>query len=629
MDERSRRDPAGFVRRVAALAVLGYAYMLGVLLLTLGVAAGCLWLIFRFPNGATIKLGLVAGLTCAGMAWSILRALWVRTGKPEAVPLTTAEAPELFALIADIGRRTDSPPFDEVQLTGDYNAAVVQVPRLGVFGWYRSYLLIGVPLMVSLSREELAAVLAHEFGHLSRSHGRSGTWLYRVRRTWESTMDNFARNPPGKLALLLTGFLGWFWPRFNAGAFVLSRAQEYEADATAARATSPAALAGALQRLVVDGPLLDERLWARVLLLANDSAEPPGDVYHRLSEGLRAGPDSEDSARWLRAGFLIATGNSDTHPSLTDRLRALGQLETAQPDGQPPVSLAPPFGSRAITLLGDRQDEFIGRLNRQWAEHVREAWRARHTEAQELKSRLGGLAERPDRPLSVDELWQRAEVKLKLENDAAAVPLLEQILALRPDHALANLVRGRHWLESDDARGVEFLERAMRSDPTVTGPACQLLFGHYARTGQRERQREIEDRLEKFGELQAAAQRERDNVTTVDTFLPATLSEEQLQTLRDAVAAETAVVRAHLARKEVQIFPENPCHVLAVFVKWPLLKSVTQTTNQELVDRILGRLQFSGYLMVFIAADNLKALGQKLAEQPDSLVYERTGPPPA
>ncbi len=625
MDERSRRDPAGFVRRVAALAVLGYAYMLGVLLVTASLAAGCIWLIFRFPNGATLKLGLLVGLTCGGMAWSILRALWVRTGKPEAVPLTAAEAPELFALIADVGRRTDSPPFDEVQLTGDYNAAVVQVPRLGVFGWYRSYLLIGVPLVVSLSRDELAAVLAHEFGHLSRSHGSSGTWLYRIRQTWESTMNNLAQNPPGKLALLLTWFLGWFWPRFNASAFVLSRAQEYEADAAAARATSAGALASALQRLVVDGPLLDERLWAKVLLLANDSAEPPGDVYHRLSEGLRAGPDSEDSARWLRAGFLLATGNADTHPSLTDRLRALGQLEPAQPGGQPPTSLAPPAGPRAVTLLGNRQDEFIARLDRQWAGHVREAWQARHAEAQELKSRLGGLPETPDRPLSVDELWQRAEVKLKLENDAAAVPLLDQILALRLDHALANLVRGRHWLETEDPRGVEHLERAIRADASVTEPACQLLFGHFARTGQRERQREVEDRLEKFGELQAAAQRERDNVTAVDTFLPPALSEEQLRTMREAVAAEPAVVRAHLARKEVHIFPENPCHVLAVFVKWPLLKAVTQTTNQELVDRILGRLQFSGYLMVFIAADNLKSLGQKITAEPGSLVFARDG----
>ena len=86
-------------------------------------------------------------------------------------------------------------------------------------------------------------------------------------------LNNLAQNPPGKLASLLTWFLGWFWPRFNASAFVLSRAQEYEADAAAARATSAPALASALQRLVVDGPLLDERLWAKVFLLANDAAE--------------------------------------------------------------------------------------------------------------------------------------------------------------------------------------------------------------------------------------------------------------------------------------------------------------------------------------------------------------------
>ena len=623
MDAEARRNPRGFRRRVSALAALGYGYMLGVLLLTTGLALASGLLILRFPNGVTIKLGLIVGLTCAGMAWSILRALWVKTGAPEGVPLTAAEVPELVALVEDVGRRTDSPPFHEILLTTDYNAAVVQAPRLGVFGWYRNYLLLGFPLLASLSRDELTAVLAHEFGHLSRSHGQSGQWLYRMRRTWEGTIENLQRNPPGKFALLLTGFLGWFWPRFNAGAFVLSRAQEYEADATAAQATSGATLASALTRLVVDAPFLDEKLWPAVYLRANDQPEPPGDVFGEIATAFRAGPSADDMARWLRAGFLVPTGNADTHPSLTDRLRSLGCLDPEVAAGRFPAVLPPPSEPRALALLGDRLPELTDRLSRRWREAVAEPWKQRHGEAAELKAKLGDLVAAPDQPLSADELWQRAEVKLRLENDAAAAPLLDQLLVLKPDHGLACLVRGRHWLETDDPRGVELLERAMQTDATLTEAACQLLCGHFARTGQRDRQRQAEDRLESFGERQQAAQRERDNVTAADAFLPHVLTEAQLAPLRDALQAEPAVVRAHLARKDVQVFPENPCHVLAVFVHRPFWKPVGQQANQELVDRVLARLSFNGYLLVFIADSNLAALGKRIEGQPGSQVYAR------
>jgi hypothetical protein len=71
------------------------------------------------------------------------------------------------------------------------------------------------------------------------------------------------------------------------------------------------------------------------------------------------------------------------------------------------------------------------------------------------------------------------------------------------------------------------------------------------------------------------------------------------------------------------VFPENPCHVLAVFVHRPFWKPVGQQANQELVDRVLARLSFNGYLLVFIADSNLAALGKRIEGQPGSQVYAR------
>ena len=136
-----------------------------------------------------------------------------------------------------------------VLLTGDLNAAVVQVPRLGVFGWYKTYLLLGLPLMDAMEPDEFKAVVAHEFAHLSNQDSRLGSWLYRLRSSWERVMDSLSEQGAPRPLL---AFINWFWPRFNASAFVLSRSQEYQADAFAALVTSPQASARGLQRLAVE-----------------------------------------------------------------------------------------------------------------------------------------------------------------------------------------------------------------------------------------------------------------------------------------------------------------------------------------------------------------------------------------
>jgi Zn-dependent protease with chaperone function len=89
-----------------------------------------------------------------------------------------------------------------------------------------------------LTPEEFQAVLAHELAHLSREHGRFGRWIYRLRRSWSQVFEQLSRpRGQGEVSLrpLIVKFIDWFWPRFNAYAFVLSRTDEYEADAMAAR----------------------------------------------------------------------------------------------------------------------------------------------------------------------------------------------------------------------------------------------------------------------------------------------------------------------------------------------------------------------------------------------------------
>jgi Zn-dependent protease with chaperone function len=624
LEEQAQRRPGWYAAKVAALAALAYTYIGLVFVLMVALVVGVVALVIRAPNAATIKLAFVLGAIGGGMAWAILKGLWVRLPPPEGLRLDPASAPALFQLIEELRRELRGPGFHEVLLEGSFNAAVMQVPRLGVFGWQKNYLLLGLPLMEGLSPEEFKAVLAHEFGHLSANHSRFGGWIYRLRRTWERIFEEIARRQQ-RGAFLLTKFLAWFWPQFNAHAFVLSRANEYVADACSAQATNPAQAASALARCHLLGALLDEKFWPETFKRANNEAAPPADIYARAAALLRQPPATTDSARWLRAGFLLPTTNSQTHPSLTDRLRALGQLPTGADQGDFPTALPSVTGpSAAEAFLGTSLPALSGRLSREWSEAVQEGWRSRHAEVARLREEMALAEAAATEGPSAEQLWKKAELLLKLEGDEAARPVVDELLAICPNHAIANFARGRHALEQDDPAGVLFLERAMAADVNAVPSACEQLYAYFARTGQREQLRAVELRMDAYHELMQKAQTERAEVTAKDPLMPAALTPEQVRQLTTLFATEKDVFEVHAARKVVAHLPENPFYVLVITVRPPWYVPRGNDANQKLVHRVIEQIQLPGHFYVCAPGRKLDALGKSVAKQTGALVYRRS-----
>lgn len=177
LEQEQARNPAAYRRKVLALAFAGYAYIGAVLLLALLLVLGSLAIAVK-AAAAGIKLAIVFG----AFLWMIVRAMWVKLDPPEGREVTRKEAPQLFALLDQLQRELEvRARFHHVLITDDLNAAVVQTPRLGILGWHVNHLIIGLPLMKALTRKQLAAVLAHEMGHLAGGHARLGNWVYRLR----------------------------------------------------------------------------------------------------------------------------------------------------------------------------------------------------------------------------------------------------------------------------------------------------------------------------------------------------------------------------------------------------------------------------------------------------------------
>jgi len=619
--------PADLRRRVLQLAAVGYAGLLAGLALVLGLAAVFLIPAFLMPWSDAIVLYLFGGLILFGGGAAVLRVLWVRLQPPKGLPIKRAAAPKLFATLDELQHSLHSAPFHQVLIVPECNAAVVQHPRLGVFGWPKNFLLLGLPLLEGLSADEMRAVLAHEFAHLSRQHGRIGQRVYCLRRSWEKIFEQLSKpRVEGEVSLrpLYSKFLEWFWPRFNAHAFVLSRADEYEADGDAARLAGSQHVASSLLWIKLAARWWEDYFCTDLWQRANVEGEPPRDAFLKLGGELGAGFPASETPKWIEQAFHQKTTNADTHPCLTERLQAVNQYPRGADRDEFPAAPAPAAVSAGETWFGDALTQIRADLGPLWADEVKELWEERHARAGVLRHRLERLDQSVPQPeADEDALWDKARVVLELKREKEAEPLLRQILTLNPKHCAANFHLGRVLLDESNPAGVTHLEAVMEEDDESVPAASQLLHAHYWRTGQTERIKELESRLDRYEKNLQASRTERNTVNPGDPLIPHELKPEELGALRTVLESESDLIAADLGRKELQHFPKQKLFLLALQRRRAWHRLPNRELEAALVRRLTAKVQLPGRVLIFTPRGDFAKLSRRVAGLPDAEVFRR------
>ena len=262
LEREARQSPGLYRFKLGLLAGLGFAVLGGTVLLALGMSVGLVLVLVAISPLLLLKLIKVIWIPVA-FGWFVLKSLWIRMEPPSGYLLRDGEAADLRAEVEWLREQTGAPPLKGIIIDSQLNAAAASVPRaMGLLG-HSHYLVLGLPLMQLLSREQFDSVIAHEFGHFGGGHGRFGGWIYRVRVSWYRLLDGLALQRSWTTKLFRR-FFDWYAPYFNAYSFVLARANEYEADATAARVVGAPEAAQALQRVGLGGTVLARDFWPGV-----------------------------------------------------------------------------------------------------------------------------------------------------------------------------------------------------------------------------------------------------------------------------------------------------------------------------------------------------------------------------
>lgn len=618
LEDYAAKHPTRYLLRVGLLAALGYAYLLIIVsaLLLIIVAVVMTGRI----NFLVVKLLWIPLLLVAAVG----RALWVRFPAPEGHELKADEAPRLFELAGEVRQRLAAPTLHKVLVTDDFNAAVVQRPRLGVFGWQQNYLIVGLPLMHALSPAQFRSVVAHEFGHLSGNHGRFGGWVYRVRQTWEQLLTRLqAEGRHG--AFIFERFLNWYAPFFNAYTFVLARRQEYEADACAVEVAGRDAAAEALASIAVKAKFLNESYWQSVFKRADEIPAPPDEAFALMFTALKRDAVTDANAQgWLKRSLLEQTSSEDTHPSLAARLAAMGYAgsEAVELQHQLPHIFSPIDESAADYYLGEAGANLTAEMNRTWREQAQAAWRERHKYIREAREQLDMLeAKRRTAELDDAELWTRTCLIAETENTAAAEPAAREVLTREPQHAGANFLVGQTMLARDDEAGIAHLESAMNHDYKMVFAGCEILHDFYTVRGRTEDVERIDRRGREHYERLEAAQSERQSFEPSDAVEAHDLIDAQVENLRDQLRNFADVRTAYFARKIVAHLPESPCYVLGIVTEKRWYKFRAKNADSELVQSLVNGLEFPGETFVVILVDKYKPLRRSLKQLAGAQIF--------
>lgn len=608
----AKAAPGKYRFRVALLALLGYAYIMLVVSVLVGLFAGIIWLSWQHGrfNFWVWKFGWVL----IALAWVVLRSLWVKQTPPEGFELTRDDAPRLFELIEELTGALDAPRIHHVLMLDFFNAAVVQVPRFGFFGGYRNYLLLGLPDMQAATPAQFRATLAHELGHLSGNHGRFTGWIYRLRQTWGQLLMRLEREQRWG-SFFFTAFFNWYAPYFQAYSFVLARTHEYEADEAAARLTGAQNVAEMLIDTRLKGSYLEENYWPEVYRHAEVEPRPVAGVYANLPRALSQPLPPDMVARQLNLALSERTISDDTHPALADRLRALGyptqngggngdDAEWAK--GYQPATVEQ---SAADFYLGQHAGTIVSQFDRAWQQGVAEQWSERHNYVLRSQKTLAALEEKSrSGDLLFDEAWTRASLATELKTPEEAIPLLRDVLSLRPDHAAANFLIGQLLLRQNDPAGVAHLEQAAARDPEMRIPACQILFAHFTAAGQPQEAERYRDQARKYLAKLEEAQPERTTINSADELIPHQATPAEVERLRDQLRPFSQIETAYLAQKKLEKFPERPLYVLGIVTTARWYQFNRTESNQKLISEIVSRVEFMGETLIVVLEEDYKKL---------------------
>ncbi len=631
LEKYAKKHPLAYKFQVAFLAIFGHLFMLAIFALCLYLLLSIFSLIFRPELASFISnyrgtrvvfvLILFLSVTTLTIGKAFLELLLFKFPPPKGVYVRRSETPELFSLVGSLIVKLKSLKLHRIVITDEFTASVMQIPSMGLFGKSRNYLIIGLPLLYSVSPVELQAILAHELGHLSGDHGVFQGWIYRSRRTWLSVLNNLQNRQEKNHNSFLFAFFYWYVPLFNAYSFVLARQNEYEADNCAKEIVGSQQIASALINVQVKSYYL-KIIWNKISEKITQQSTPPVNIFADFQLFLKHQFNINRDA-WILENILNQqTDAIDTHPCLTERLNNLNiKVDKI------PTFLSPKKLTAAEKYLGESLDALTQEVSDNWYKATQYDWKFTYEKNRRLieQNLVDFMNRSQHKNLSLTEKWLKAQFIFYGDNQQQVLPLIKEVLAEDPEHGGANGLMAMALLNNNDEKGLDYVDQCLSFEPFLAIQVCEVASDFLECHGQPEQGKRYREKIIELKQLILFDQLQRINITTEDQLKPCQRSGVEIEAFSQQFKAFARIDRVYLVEKAMDYFSSPPMYILGVKVRSldeKGVKTIDDINNKNLLTALNKKISLLGAsCFVMFDDENENAIGKSIIETAPTPIY--------
>ena len=610
-EQEAKQHPIRFQRRTSRYIRIGYAYIGFILLLMFVLTAIACALVYFKPQLITI-LGL---LFVGFFTWNLVATLLAKIPPIAGIRLKRDQLPILFGEMGTLREQMDVSDFDEVILIDEMNASAGEHRSRGLVGKKTRALSLGMPLLEAMNVDEFRIILGHEIAHLARGHSNLHARVWHLRNFWLKIFSE------GEASFWWRWFARFYSDRFEAMAAVISREFEFEADRIASEAgnnrdNSSAHIKMELLNSVYD---IQQNEWINAQIF--EDPKIPTNVISTYCQRLKQPIAPGEAKKHLRRILAVETSIYLTHPSCRDRIAMDGfpvdrplteMVETALTYINQPEGVDHQLASHYF--LGAHRDGLLRELDDQYATQSKQMWEYRTEFISHAKEELKAVekriaeAEATGRNPEEEDLEIRANIFYEIMDQKSTSESYEKILEHYPENASALFVTGQYAYqrEFDLEKAEDRFVQAVESDPRLEYDVSSYMVAVC-----RELEKPAEaDRWQQhsFGALDALndSYSERAMVKLKDKFIPAELTEEQIDKIVTQIAHIKNIGKVWVACKKLNVYTEKPLYVFGIetndfwnFRSWNYYQSIG--------DQIVNSISFGNqFYVIMLQGENMK-----------------------
>jgi hypothetical protein len=367
-NERCDQLPVFYLVVAALSALLGYYVILCFpMLFFFGVYKASTLLSF-YPITGNLTLTLLwitLSILFAHISFNIVATDF---SKMPGLKITPKSAGRLFQLLDEIKAEYPQPTIHQIVITEQYELKLYKLPKFGIPAFNHNTLAIGLPLLLTLSPNQVRCLLTREIIQHSRKRRKITNWLNQLRELW----DRYPIVLKQRACIghqLLYAFFTVYAPLYKAISLPAHIADELRADRNALDLVNSDELLSALQAKTIGQAYFENDFWPDAHRVGA-GARP----FLRLSQVAKTNLSQSKSEAWLQQQNLNTPHTDHCQPTLQQRMKNLG-LTSAK--------LPPTLTQNAADyFLQDHIAKVISLWDSNWQQRQRDACAIKPTRAQ-------------------------------------------------------------------------------------------------------------------------------------------------------------------------------------------------------------------------------------------------------